>query len=220
MSVPTPSRDLSLLNRLDALYPAVVSDELDRMGYRNQVMRPDIRPLFPEARIAGFAFTVHTVPVFSVPEEPYKLEMECVDSLQPGDVLCVSPTEGSFWGELLSTAAGYRGCRGVVLDGYTRDTKTIIEMGFPTFSRGIHVADSLGRLDVAAYQVAVECGGVRINPGDLLLADYDGVVVIPQEVAEEAISRAEEKVRGENLVRKHLQEGMPVSEAFRRFGVI
>jgi 4-hydroxy-4-methyl-2-oxoglutarate aldolase len=78
----------------------------------------------------------------------------------------------------------------------------------------------MGRLDVAAYNVPIECGGVRIRPGDLLLGDYDGIVVIPQDVAEEAISRAEEKVRGENLVRKHLQEGMPVTEAFRRFGVI
>ncbi|HEU4754846.1 MAG TPA: RraA family protein [Armatimonadota bacterium] len=213
-------RDPALLQRLEALYPAVVSDELDRMGFRDQVMRPDIRPLFPEARLAGYAFTVHAVPVFSLPEEPYKLEMESVDRLQPGDVMCVSPVEGSFWGELLSTAAGYRGCRGVVVDGYTRDTQAIIRMGFPTFVRGIHMADSLGRLDVAAYNVPIQCGGVAVRPGDLLLGDYDGIVVIPQEVAPEAISRAEEKVRGENLVRKHLQEGMPVSEAFRRFGVI
>jgi 4-hydroxy-4-methyl-2-oxoglutarate aldolase len=213
-------RDTTLLDRLQAIYPAVVSDELDRMGYRNQVMRPDIRPLFPEASVAGFAFTVHAVPVFDVPAEPYKLEMESVDNLTLGDVMCVSPIEGSFWGELLSTAAKYRGCRGVIVDGYTRDTQAIIEMGFPTFVRGIHMADSLGRLDVAAYNVPIECGGVPVRPGDLILGDYDGIVVIPQEVAEEAISRAEEKVRGENLVRKHLQEGMPVSEAFRRFGVI
>jgi regulator of RNase E activity RraA len=214
------SRDLSLIERLEAIYPAVVSDELDRMGYRRQVMRPDIRPLYPEARVAGFAFTVHAVPVYDMPAEPYKLEMESVDALQQGDVLCVSPTEGSFWGELLSTAATYRGCRGVVVDGYTRDTQAIIRMGFPTFARGIHMADSLGRLDVAAYNVPIECGGVEIRPGDLLLGDYDGVVVLPQAVAAEVIIRAEEKVRGENLVRKHLQEGMPVSEAFRRFGVI
>ena len=73
---------------------------------------------------------------------------------------------------------------------------------------------------MAAYDVPIVCGGVRVSPGDLVLADFDGVVVVPGEVAEEAIGRAEEKVSGENLVRKHLQEGMPVSEAFRRFGVI
>ena len=218
MSAPT--RDPSLIQRLEAIYPAVVSDELDRMGYRDQVLRPDIRPLFPEARVAGYAFTVLAVPVYDLPAEPYKLEMESVDALQPGDVLCVSRTDGSFWGELLTTAAQYRGCKGVVVDGYTRDTQAIIQMGFPAFIRGIHMADSLGRIDVQAYNVPIECGGVHIQPGDLLLGDYDGVVVIPQAVAEEAITRAEAKVRGENLVREHLQQGMPVSEAFRRFGVI
>jgi 4-hydroxy-4-methyl-2-oxoglutarate aldolase len=211
----------SLIARLDRLYPAVVADVLDRMGYREQAMAPEIRPLYPEARLCGTAMPVLAVPASSVPEtDPYKLELEAVDHLGPGDVMVVSHIEGSFWGELLSTAARCRGARGIVVDGYTRDTLSIIEMGFPTFVRGIHIADSLGRLEVAAYDVPVVCGGVRVSPGDLVLADFDGVVVVPGGIAEEAIRRAEEKVSGENLVRKHLQEGMPVSEAFRRFGVI
>jgi 4-hydroxy-4-methyl-2-oxoglutarate aldolase len=211
----------SLVDRLDRLYPAVVSDVLDRMGYRQQAMAPEIRPLFPEARLCGAAMPVLAVPAYSVPEaDPYKLELEAVDRLGPGDVMVVSHIEGSFWGELLSTAARARGARGIVVDGYTRDSLSIIQMGFPTFVRGIHIADSLGRLEVAAYGVPVVCGGVRVSPGDLLLADFDGVVVVPGEAAEEAIAKAEEKVSGENLVRQHLQQGMPVSEAFRRFGVI
>jgi len=219
-SLPDDRRD-SLIERLDRLYPAVVADVLDRMGYREQAMAPAIRPLFPEARLCGAAMPVLAVPAYSVPEtDPYKLELEAVDRLRAGDVMVVSHIDGSFWGELLSTAARYRGARGIVVDGYTRDTLSIIEMGFPTFVRGIHIADSLGRLEVAAYDVPIVCGGVRVSPGDLVLADFDGVVVVPGEAAEEAIRRAEEKVSGENLVRKHLQEGMPVSEAFRRFGVI
>jgi 4-hydroxy-4-methyl-2-oxoglutarate aldolase len=218
----TPDSAVSaLVERLDRLYPAVVSDVLDRMGYREQAMAPEIRPLFPEARLCGRAMPVLAVPAYSVPEiDPYKLELEAVDHLSPGDVMVVSRIDGSFWGELLSTAARYRGARGIVVDGYTRDTLSIIEMGFPTFVRGIHIADSLGRLEVAAYDVPVLCGGVRVASGDLLLGDFDGVVVVPGEAAEEAIHQAEEKMSGENLVRKHLQEGMPVSEAFRRFGVI
>ena len=218
MSIP---RDLSHIDRLNAIYSAVVSDELDHMGYRNQVMSPEIRPLFPEARIAGFAFPVHAVPAYVLPDhEPYKMEFEAVDNLSEGDVMCVSRVDGSFWGELLSTAARYRGCRGVVVDGFTRDTRAIIEMGFPTFVRGIHMADSLGRLDVLAYNVPIECGGVKVRPGDLILADYDGIVVIPQEIAEEVVSRAEEKMRGENLVREQLEKGMTVTEAYRRFGIM
>jgi len=216
----TPRRDPALLERARAVYTAVVSDELDKMGYRDQVMRPDIRPLVPEARLCGYAHTVLCVPVYSLPDEPYKLEMASVDAVKRNDVICVSRTDGSFWGELLSTAATYRGSRGIVIDGYTRDTQAIIEMGFPTFVRGIYMADSLGRIDVSAFGVPVVCGGVTVHPGDLILGDYDGVVVVPNAIAEEAITRAEAKARGENQVREQLAQGMSVEEAFRRFGIL
>ncbi len=217
------ARDLSRLERLAKLYPAVVSDCLDRMGYRRQVMRPNIRPLYPEARIAGFAMTVRCIEIDELPpseDDYYKGELQAVDSLKPGDVMIVSTCDGSYWGELLATASRYRGAVGIVADAYTRDTERLIEMQFPTFVAGISAVDSLGRIDVAEVGVAIECGGVLVNPDDLVLADYDGVVVVPSEVAEEAISRAEEKVSGENLVREKLAEGMPVWEAFRTYGVI
>jgi regulator of RNase E activity RraA len=208
-------------DRLDALYTPVIADVLDRLGYRDQSFRAAIRPLFPGARAAGVARTVRTIPApVLAPAEPYKGEMAAVDALGPGDVMVVSKCDWSFWGELLSTAARYRGCRGVVIDGYTRDTRAIIAMGFPVFCRGVHPADSLGRLDVAEHDVPVHCGGVLVQPGDLILADDDGVVAIPQTVAEQTLALAEQKVRGENLVRKALAEGMPVAEAFRRYGVL
>src|SRR5438105_11524686 len=134
--------------------------------------------------------------------------------------MMVSACDWSYWGELLSTAARYRGCRGVVIDGFTRDTRAIADMGFPVFCRGVHPADSLGRLDVLAHNVPIVCGGVTVLPGDLVLADHDGVVVLPQAVAEQALQAAEEKVRGENLVRQKLAEGMSATEAFRRYGVL
>jgi regulator of RNase E activity RraA len=146
--------------------------------------------------------------------------MEAVDALRPGDVMMVSTCDWSFWGELLSTAARHRGCRGVVIDGFTRDTRAIKAMGFPVFCRGIHPADSLGRLDVIAHDVPITCGDVRVNPFDLVLADDDGVVVVPRAVAEEALGHAEHKVSGENLVRLKLAEGMSVTEAFQRYGVL
>ena len=105
-------------------------------------------------------------------------------------------------------------------DAYTRDTLALIEMGFPTFVAGIHCADSLGRIDVEAVGVEITCGGVRVADGDLVLGDYDGVVIVPAAVADEVIALAEEKVSGENLVRQKLEDGMPVSEAFRTYGVI
>ena len=209
------------VERLAALYTPVVADVLDRLGYRDQTLRAEIRPLAPGTVAAGVARTVRTVTAPELaPAEPYKGEMAAVDALGPGDVMVVSPCDWSFWGELLSTAARYRGCRGVVIDGYTRDTRAIIAMGFPVFCRGIHPADSLGRLDVAEHDVPIHCGGVLVRTGDLVLADDDGVVIIPQGIADRAIALAEEKVRGENLVRKALAEGMSVTEAFRRYGVL
>jgi len=93
-------------------------------------------------------------------------------------------------------------------------------MRFPTFAAGIHCADSLGRIDVDAVGVTIECGGVSISAGDLVLGDHDGVVVVPAALGAEVIALAEEKVAGESLVREKLAEGMPVSEAFRTYGVI
>jgi len=207
--------------RIDALYTPVLADVLDRMGLRDQCLRADIRPLSDGSRCSGVARTVRVIPApTSDPPEPYKGEMEAVDALREGDVMVVSRCEWSFWGELLSTAATYRGCRGIVIDGYTRDTQGILDIKFPVFCRGIHPADSLGRIDVEAHDVPIECGGVAVKPGDLVLADRDGVVIVPQEAAEEALTKAEEKVRGENLVRAKLAEGMSVTEAFRRYGVL
>jgi regulator of RNase E activity RraA len=150
----------------------------------------------------------------------YRGELAAVDALAPGDVMVVSTCRGSYWGELLATASRYRGARGVVADAYARDTLALVAMRFPTFVAGVHCADSLGRIDVDEVGVPIECGGVRVEPGDLVLADHDGVVVVPAALGEEVVRLAEEKVAGENLVRERLAEGMPVAEAFRTYGVI
>lgn len=207
--------------RLASLYTPVVADVLDKLGYRSQSLHQRLRPLWPSAKAAGFAFTVQTAPAREIaPSHPYAGELAAVDALRPGDVLVVSQSAWSFWGELLSTAAHFRGCRGVVLDGPTRDSLAIQAMGFPVFHVGFHPADSLGRLDVVNHGVPIACGDVLVHPGDLILADHDGVVTIPQVVAEETLRLAEEKVRGENLVRKALAEGMSTTEAFARFGIL
>jgi regulator of RNase E activity RraA len=217
------TRDLALIERLERLYPAVVADCLDRLGARAQVLEPHIRPLSTDAKVAGFAATVHCVEVGAVPtdrDDWYHGELQAVDALEPGDVMVVSTCRGSYWGELLATAARRRGARGLVADAYTRDTLALIEMRFPTFVAGISCADSLGRIDVDAIGTTVLCGGVEVNPGDLVLGDHDGVVIIPSALSEEVVRLAEEKVAGENLVREKLADGMPVSEAFRTYGVI
>lgn len=218
--MPT-TNPLEWADRLAKLYTPVVADVLDKLGYRNQSFHPRVRPLWPEAKAAGFALTVQTVPARDqAPAHPYAGELAAVDALAAGDILVVSESACSFWGELLSTAAKYRGCRGVVLDGPTRDSAAIRDMAFPVFHVGFHPADSLGRLDVVTHNIPVICGGVLVYPGDLVLADHDGVVVVPRAAAEETLRLAEEKVSGENLVRAALAGGMSTTEAFAKFGIL
>ena len=215
--------DLDLADRLGLLHPAVVSDCLDRIGLRDRVLAPHIRPLTPDAKVAGVARTVLCVPIDGVPtdrDDWYRGELAAVDALEPGDVMVVSTCAGSYWGELLATAARARGARGIVADAYARDTLALIEMGFPTFVAGVHCADSLGRIDVQAAGVDIVCGGVAVSDGDYVLGDHDGVVVVPAAVAGEVIELAQQKVSGESVVRQKLAEGMSVAEAFRVYGVI
>jgi regulator of RNase E activity RraA len=205
------------------LFSAVIADALDTVGARHQIMRHDIRPVYSMAIVVGRALTVLSVDVYDMPVEPYKLEMEAVDSLESGQVLVVQTngsTRSSFWGELLSTAARARGARGAVIDGFTRDTLAIIEMQFPVFVRGIAPYDSKGRSDVIAYDVPIQCGDVTVNPGDIIFGDYDGLVVIPRDIESQVIEAAFEKAHGEKKVKQALTNGMSVTEAFEKYGIL
>jgi 4-hydroxy-4-methyl-2-oxoglutarate aldolase len=223
MALELGIRDLKLIERLARLNPAVVADCLDKIGHRHQVMEPHVGPLYPSATIAGYAATVRCIEVDVLPEtvgDYYKGELRAVDALQPGDVMVVSTCRASLWGELLATAARFRGARGIVADAYTRDSRKLIDMEFPTFVAGISAYDSLGRVDVDGIGVPIECGGVTVAPSDLVLADCDGVVVVPADVAEEILEAAEAKSSDEDIIRDKLAEGMSTSEAFRKYGVL
>jgi 4-hydroxy-4-methyl-2-oxoglutarate aldolase len=216
-------RDLALVARLEALNVSVVSDCLDRVGLRDNVMAPHIRPLVKGSRTAGFAATVSVVEVDAAPadrEQWYAGEIRAVDSQQPGDVMVVSTSRGSYWGELLATASRARGARGIVADAYTRDTEALIDMDYPTFVAGISAQDSLGRIDVDGLGVEIECGGVRVAYGDLVLADNDGVAVVPATAADEVLTLAEEKLAAEGVVREKLADGLSVREVFATHGVL
>jgi len=220
--VRTDGRDLAVIDRLERLYVAAVSDCLDRVGYRDNVMAPHIRPLFP-SRMAGYAATVHAIQVSEVPADHsqwYAGEILAVDSQQPGDVMVVSTCTGSYWGELLATASRARGARGIVADAYTRDTLVLQQMDYPTFVAGISACDSLGRIDVDEVGGTIECGGVVVSHGDLVLADNDGIVVVPSSVADEVITLAEEKVAMENTAREQLSQGKSVREVFEAHGAL
>jgi regulator of RNase E activity RraA len=205
------------------LYTAVVSDAMDQIGVRNQAMREYLRPVHGRQAFAGWARTIECSDVHYIPEEPYKVEIEAVDSLLPGEVAVVGTHKSlrnAPWGELLSTAARARGARGAVIDGLVRDIVKIEELGFPVFASGIKPVDSMGRGIVTAYNVPVECGDVLVNPGDFVFADYDGVVVIPKDVVGEVIELATDKVRRENSSRAELMQGAYLGDVFKKYGVL
>ena len=207
----------------ERLYAAVISDALDAAGYREQVLRHTIRPLHPGTVVVGRAMPVLCVEVYEIPDEPYQQEIAAVDSLKQDDVLVCS-TNGStricFWGELLSTAARARGARGAVIDGFIRDAKQILAMGFPVFTTGLSPVDSNGRGDVVAYNVPIECGGVTVNPGDIVFGDADGVVVVPQSAETAVVEAALEKVSGENRTREELLAGATLREVYDKYGIL
>lgn len=221
---PASDADLELFAHIERkLYTAVVSDALDELGYRTQAMREYLRPLCRNHRFTGWARTISYVDVYHVPEDPYGLEIEAVDSILPGEVV-VTSTGGSLqnapWGELLSTAARARGARGAVIDGLVRDVRKIEELGFPVFARGIKPVDSKGRGLVIDYNVPTESGGVLVSPGDLIFADYDGVVVIPAEILPEAVRLATNKAERETDSRAELKRGTYLRDVYARFGVL
>lgn len=208
------------------LYCAVLSDVLDTLGRREQAMRPFIRPLDETSVLYGRARTGLYANTYQVPEgrNPYELEMALVDDLQPGEVAvlaCSGPTERiAPWGELLTTAARCRGAAGCVTDGMVRDVRRIRAAGFPVFHGGIGPLDSKGRAEVVAIDVPVMCGGVRVESGDMVFGDADGVVVLPQALAAEAIGAALEKVASEDATRDALLGGKSLRDVYATFGVL
>lgn len=208
---------------LDSVHAAAIADILDELGLRQQTLSPEIQPLAPDARIFGRAMTVLATSTWTKPEEPYRKELEAVDALQAGDVFVATvlgPETCGFWGELLTTAALSSRATGAVIDGHTRDSGAIREMDFPLFARGNSPLDSHGRSEVVRFGEPIACGGVRIETGDYLFGDSDGLVVIPATRADEVIAAAAAKVGVEGEMRKALRGGMPVMDAYDKYGVL
>ncbi len=207
----------------ESFYSAVVSDALDSLGYRNQCPRVPLVRYSGDGPLVGRAKTTLWGDMYHEDPRPYELELLAVDSCQTDDVL-IAAASGSMnsavWGELLSTAARNQGCEGAIVDGAVRDVLRMRELGFSCFARGAMPYDSRDRQRVVDLDVPVEIGGVRFSPGDLVVADADGIVVVPQGVEAEVVSRAWNKVHAENEVREAIRAGMKAGEAFEKYGVL
>lgn len=213
------------------LFTCVVGDVMDKLRLRHQFLPPSIQPLRRDMIAIGRAMPVLAVDVFeeklagtanALMKKPFGLMLEALDALRPGEIYLStgSSPRNALWGELMSIRARSLGARGAIVNGYSRDTRPILEMGFPTFSFGAYGQDSAPRYKVVDYRVPVEIGAARVNPGDILFGDIDGVCVVPAEAAPEVFTKALEKARGEKLVRKALEAGSSAVEAFNRYGIM
>ena len=209
----------------EKLYVAVISDMLDAMGFRDQVLQPGVMPAQPDPSqvLVGRAATVLVGPQYEVVDQPYTNQIAAIDALKPGDIVVTGVggmTNVAVWGELFSNAAKARGARGFLTDGCHRDTRMVLDLGFPVFSRGSRPVDISGRGTVISIGRPVEVAGVLVHPGDIVFAEVDGVVIIPQDAAEETVSRAFEKVAKEDGARADLRAGRLLSEVWSTYRVL
>ncbi len=207
------------------LYVPAVCDILDSLGHHQQAMHQRLRPLDPaNCTILGRARTFRWMDTdYIVVEDPYGLEIDAMDSLKPGDVVVHSTDYAGTnapWGELMSTVAKRNGAAGCICDSQVRDCQMIIQIGFSVFYQGIRPLDSMGRGRVMAYDVPVKCGEVLVRPGELVFADFDGVVVVPKAVEDEVLRLAEEKVGRENDSRHELLKGRSLRDVYNQYRVL
>jgi 4-hydroxy-4-methyl-2-oxoglutarate aldolase len=209
---------------LGGLYVAVVADTLDRLGHRDQVMDHSIRPQVDGmSTLIGRAHTIAAVRDDEIPDNPYEHEIAAVDAVASGEIIVVETggaLDVSIWGELLATRADARGFAGAVTDGGVRDLPGLRRLGRPTYSASISARDSRGRLRVTGHGVAVACGGVTVEAGDVIMCDLDGVVVIPAALTGEVAAMASAKVDKEDLTRDALRAGASVAEVYAEHGVL
>jgi regulator of RNase E activity RraA len=213
----------------EELYTAVVGDIMDKMGLLHQFLSPKIQPLREDMFVVGRAMTVLEADVVSdsssnnpVLNRPFGLMLEALDDLKKNEVYVCTGSSPSYalWGELMATRAQILGAAGAVVDGYSRDTKGILELNFPSFSYGRYAQDQAPRGKVIDFRVPIEIKGVRINSGDIVIGDIDGVCIVPRAVEEQVFRLSIEKARGEKMVQKKILEGMSTKEAFDKYGIM
>lgn len=218
--LPNPTLDLDAVAAVT--YSAVFSDVCDSMGLRGQTVSPGMLPLGGAGTLIGWARTARSVPVEEPPARHYGAEIDFIDSLRPGDVAVVdcSQRPAAAWGELFSTASKGRGARGAVIDGLIRDRRKIVELDFLVSARGCRPTDSLGRVSIADIDGGITLGGVHVQSGDLIVADEDGITVVPRGHAERAIELALAKASVENKARDLLLAGGKLADVWERFRVL
>jgi regulator of RNase E activity RraA len=213
------------------LFTSVVGDVMDKLKMFHQFLPPQIRPLDPNYVVIGRAMPVLSGDVFEervhssankLMEKPFGLMLEALDDLKPNEVYVNtgSSPRNAMWGEMMTTRARILGAAGAVVNGYARDTRAVLKMDFPVFAFGSYGQDSGPRYKVYDYRVPIEIGQARIDPGDILFGDIDGICVVPARAEVEVFTLALEKARGEKLVKADLEQGVSAVAAFARHKIM
>ena len=213
------------------LFTCIVGDVMDKLRLFHQFLPPQIKPIHQDMVVIGRAMPVLAGDVFeeSIPAtqnamsaKPFGLMLEALDDLRHDEIYVStgSSPRNALWGEMMSTRARALGAQGAVVNGYVRDTKAILRLGFPTFGFGSYGQDSSPRYKVHDFRVPIEIEKVRICSGDILFGDIDGVLVVPKEVETEVFNRALEKARGESSVKRALEAGLSAKAAFAKHGIM
>ena len=202
---------------------SVLSDVLDGLKLQCQAMSSKIRPIQDDMVIVGRAQTMLMTDQYDPEKDTFSLQFQAIDSLRDGEVMMVcsnGSVRAALWGELLSTAAIHRGARGAVVDGMGRDVGLIRKLKFPVFAGGVMPVSSKGRVYAVDYGCPVMMGGVMVYPGDLVVADLDGIVVVPERIAEKAVEKALEVVSLEKNTREELRNGAGLYDVYKKYGAV
>lgn len=213
----------NLIDRFGRLYTGAVNDVLDGMGIHDRVLPHGIVALRPGMRFAGRALPTLGAPSLEKDMDKLLLPwMEMLQSIRPGDVLVTQPNDdqNAHFGELSSHAAKIAGCQGVVIDGGCRDVDYILHQSqLPVFCRYTTPKDIKGRWKLLDHHVPIKIGATCIEVGDFILADLDGIIAIPKQIAVEVLEKAEETAGKENLTRNMILAGHPPLDAYLKHRV-
>ncbi len=204
------------------LYTGVLCDMLDTLGYSHVCLPNRLQPLYADRVMVGRAYPTVICDVYGEQETPLGLLPEAIDHIGEDEIYIVTGGDRrcSYFGEMMTATIRKNGGVGAIVDGFMRDTKQVLAQDFQVYSMGRDAQGSIYRNQVIRYGCPVEIGNIRINPGDLIFADYDGIVVIPKEIEEKAIEVTLAKVRGgEKDTRAAIDGGMSAVEAVKMFGV-
>jgi len=219
MAAPDP---VQLRARFGAIYTAAITDVLDRRGLRDQTLPAELAPLRPGLRLAGPAYPVRGEPR---PDPDYDVairkQLAMLGAVPAGHVAVYETNDSAsaHLGELSVTSLKARGCAGAVIDGGCRDVDFILREDFPVFARYTTPQDCTARWELVEHgDVVATVGGVEIRLGDHVVADADGIVVVPRTLVDEVLAEAEAKAQTESEIRAAVRGGLLPLEAYERFG--